>query len=231
MQSNFMTGKKQGRFINAHKKDEMWSVFRHVPAVPPPKKKISTKSTSDNATRVHRIDAHKKDEMWDVLAMTSSSSRREDIRVRSNSILTRTRDTDVQSHAVTKRNKGMVPYPKDSVYSIMESNRAASTAPEPPVRKKRIYYKNGHTGLDFTGKTLKDSHNGAHHFIVSSPKIPTREEQIRSVEIDIAKTKSRTYEDHVKSLITNATYASGPHTSIRAHYHNQDHLGAGVSDL
>ena len=98
---------------------------------------------------------------------------------------------EMNQHAVTKRNKGIVPYPKDSVYSIMESNREASMAPDPPVRKKRIYYKNGHSGLDFTGTTLKDKKNGAHHFLVSSPKAPTREEQIRSVEIDIAKTKSR----------------------------------------
>jgi hypothetical protein len=168
--------------------------------------------------------------MWGILAMQSSPKKNQ-ARNRSNSILTSTQDVDTSQHATTKRNKGIVPYAKDSVYGIIESNREAAMAPEPPKRKKRIYYKNGHSGLDFTGSTLKDKKNGAHHFLVSSPKAPTREQQIRSVEIDIAKTKSRTYEDHVKSLITNATYAAPRHTSIRAHYHNQDHLGSGVADL
>lgn len=133
---------------------------------------------------------------------------------------------EMSTGAKVRRNKGVVSGPahaRDNLWEIRLSNQAASTAPEPGKRPSRIkYYKNGHSAIFGRHLTERDERGGKEHFLVERPPLPTKEAQQTK---DFGREKPlRATEDHLWDVFRNATYAPTEHSSIRAHYHNQDHL-------
>eukprot|EP00939_MAST-03C_sp_MAST-3C-sp1_P003649 g3649.t1 len=127
-----------------------------------------------------------------------------------------------------RRNKGVMNGPAlmDNIWGIMESNKDASMAPEPLKKQSHVkFYKNGHVSIFGRNKTARERNGGKEHFMVRKSPASSTKSRANGKAGGVAVTRSST--DHLWDVLRNAAYAAPKHSSIRAHYHNQDHV-AGV---